>query len=269
VRILLPPSETKNPGGRGASLSQRIRSGPLAAAQDEVLAALSALVADGGSTSVAAAALALPASIAESALADDRDVLRARTMPALLRYCGVVYDGLAAADFDQPTTAAANRSVLIFCGLFGVLRARDPVPPYRVPAKAKLPGIGVAGTFWRPRLEQLLPPMLGRGPVIDLRSSDYAAMWQPRPADRVSEQLIAVRIVSPRPDRSLGVISFPSKLGKGRLAAGLLSRASRGEPVRGPADVIEAWLSVGGKSGRVLPSPRGALVELETFTATL
>jgi cytoplasmic iron level regulating protein YaaA (DUF328/UPF0246 family) len=239
----------------------------LALAQDVVLAALAEVV--GWPLDAASRALALPSSIAEDAMCDNARVRQAKTMPALLRYAGVVYDGLAASEFDPDTLAAANRSVLIFSGLFGVLRARDAVPPYRVPAKAKLPGIGVAGTFWRPRLEQALPAMLGSGPVVDLRSSDYGAMWQPRVADRVSDRMLAVRIVSPRPDGSLGVVSFPSKLAKGKLTAGLLRRSAAGQPVRGPADVIEAWLSVGGKDGRVVPAGRGTAVELQTHTAAM
>jgi cytoplasmic iron level regulating protein YaaA (DUF328/UPF0246 family) len=207
----------------------------------------------------------LPASVAEAALADNRRVSAAKTKPALLRYAGVVYEGLAADQFDAPTMATAGNCVLIFSGLFGVLRGRDPVPPYRVPAKAKLPGIGVAGTFWRPRLERLLPPMLGSGVIVDLRSSDYAAMWQPEPASRIADRLISVRVLSPRPDGSLGVISFPSKFAKGRLAAGLLARS---EPVLGPDDVVETWLNVGGKSGRVVAAKTGVAVELVTFAAT-
>ena len=61
------------------------------------------------------------------------------------------------------------------------------VPDYRVPAKATLPGIGVAATFWRPVLGVTVPALLAPGLVVDLRSSDYAAMWRPRACSTKSD----------------------------------------------------------------------------------
>ncbi len=76
-----------------------------------------------------------------------------------------------------------------------------------------------------------MPALLDRGPLIDLRSGDYAAMWQP--AGTEAARLIGVRVLSPRPDGTLGVISFASKLAKGRLTAALLERRAAGLPVAG------------------------------------
>ncbi len=87
----------------------------------------------------------------------------------------------------------------------GVLRAvrrrarRRADTAYRVPAKAVLPGIGVAGTFWRPGA--------GRGDAGAARSaagwsSICARVTTPRCGDRsgaLARRVVTVRVLSPLP----------------------------------------------------------------------
>ena len=266
MRILLPPSEAKNPGGRGLPLARRQRRQPIEESREQVLRGLDRLLADAGQLD-AARALLLPDSVAAAALADNRRVRTAPTMPALDRYAGVVYDGLFLQPLSAAARAVANRELLIFSGLFGVLRGSDPVPAYRVPVKATLPGVGVLATFWRARLEEVMAPLLDRGLLIDLRSSDYAAMWQPAARGPLAGRLVSVRVLSPRPDGTLGVISFASKLAKGRLTAALLERRAAGQPVRTVADISAAWAVAGGVDLIERRTPQGRTLELITDTA--
>lgn len=261
MRVLLPPSEAKNPGGRGRPLDDRpADDSPLGAARGEVRAALDRLLA--GDPRAAARALLLPGGVAADALARDAAVGTSRTTPALRRYAGVVYDGLGYDTLPEPARRAAHRGVLIFSGLFGVVGGDEPVPDYRVPAKAQLPGIGVAGTYWRRRLDALLAQdagrLLGRGLVVDLRSSDYAAMWRPPAALR--ERVVGVRVLSPLPGGGHGVISHTSKFAKGRLTAALLRAAAAGHPAASAEDVAQAWVADGGADAAV----RDGGVELRT-----
>jgi cytoplasmic iron level regulating protein YaaA (DUF328/UPF0246 family) len=191
----------------------------------------------------------LPPGAVDEALRANAAVHTSGTVPALRRYAGVVYDGLASCDLDVVQQRLAARSVLIFSGLFGVVRADEPVPAYRVPAKAVLPGIGVAGTFWRPVLDEAMPQLLDRGLVVDLRSSDYSAMWRPR--GDIARRTVRVRVLSPLPGGGRGVVSFPSKYAKGRLTGALLKRHTGGLPVRTAEDVAQAWLECGGVSAEV------------------
>jgi cytoplasmic iron level regulating protein YaaA (DUF328/UPF0246 family) len=263
VRILLPPSEVKNRGGRGLPLARRRRRQPIEDSRELVLQALAELLAGPD----AQRSLLLPDSVAADALADNARVRSAATMPALERYAGIVYDGLFLQPLSEAARAAADREVLIFSGLFGVLRAGEAIPPYRVPAKAWLPGLGVVATFWRPRLDALMPSLLDGGPVIDLRSGDYASMWQPARRSPQAESHISVRVLSPRPDGSLGVISFTSKLAKGRLAAALLERRAAGLPVETVADIAAAWEVAGGSGLTERRTALGTALELRTATA--
>jgi cytoplasmic iron level regulating protein YaaA (DUF328/UPF0246 family) len=189
--------------------------------------------------------LLLPPGVIDASLAANARVRAAATLPALQRYAGVVYDGLASVGLTDAEQRVAARSLLIFSGLFGVVRGDEPVPPYRVPAKAVLPDLGVVGTFWRPILDQAMPGLLARGGlVVDLRSSDYTAMW--RPGREVARRVVTVRVLSPLPGGGLGVVSFPSKFAKGQLAGSLVRRAAAGAAVATVDDVAAAWLACGG-----------------------
>lgn len=245
--LLLPPSEAKTPGGRGRPLSARADDGPLAAHRARAIDALVRLAR--GDRAAAATALALPPAVVDEALAADAAVLDSPTMPALRRYAGVVYLGLDLASLTPAERRFAARRTLVFSGLFGVVRGDEQVPDYRVPAKAVLPGLGVAGTFWRPVLTDILPGMVHRDLVVDLRSSDYAAMWRPDGAVR----RVGVRVLSPV-RTGYGVVSYNSKLAKGRLAAALVRREVAGQRVRSVEDVLAAWQACGGVRGEITGS---------------
>ena len=77
---------------------------------------------------------------------------RARTLPAMERYTGVLYQELA-----WPTLSAAARrrgdvQVRTVSGLWGLVAPADPIPPYRLKMSASLDGLGRLSTWWRPRL---------------------------------------------------------------------------------------------------------------------
>ncbi|MGI8881904.1 MAG: peroxide stress protein YaaA [Jatrophihabitans sp.] len=238
MRILLPPSEAKHPAGAGPRLLPDRT--PLGVARRRILTALAEFC----RTDAAAAALALPARSAADELAANRAVRRSPTTAALDRYAGTVYLGLDAGTLSAAGRRKALESVLVFSGLFGVLSAAEPVPVYRLPVSAVLPPVGPLTRYWRSVLATELPALLGDGLIVDLRSSDYTAMW--RPAGELRERTVQVRILSELPHRSPAVVSYPSKLGKGRLARALLARRT---PARTVADVLGAWAAAGERDG--------------------
>jgi cytoplasmic iron level regulating protein YaaA (DUF328/UPF0246 family) len=272
MRILLPPSEAKTTGGRNRALSGRApstRSSPTGSGPDrpdrpdrperleqaraQVIRALLAQLELGQGPS--AKALLLPPAVIAEAVAANAAVLTSATTPALRRYTGVVYAGLGADSLTEAQLRVARRSVVIFSGLFGVVTGSEALPNYRVPAKATLPGIGVVGTFWRPVLDDVVPGMLGRHLVVDLRSGDYQAMW--RPPREMSERVVTVRVLSRRPGLAPAVISYPSKYGKGLLARALIDRETDGSPVKKVEDVVAAWAASGGFEAH--PGPAGGV----------
>jgi uncharacterized protein len=234
-------------GGRGRPLSARPPHPVLGEARERALTALDRLLA--GPRSEAARALLLPPAVIDAALDANRAVRDSGTLPALRRYTGTVYEGLGYSALEAAEQRVAGRTVLTFSGLFGIVRGDEPVPDYRVPAKAVLPGVGIAATAWRPVLDQVLPTLLGRGLLVDLRSSDYAAMWRPR--GELAGRTVRVRVLSPLPAGGLGVVSYARKFAKGRLTGALLRREAAGTRVRTAADVAAAWLEDGGPHAEV------------------
>ena len=77
--------------------------------------------------------------------------------------------------------------------------------------------------------------------MLDLRSTDYAAMW--RPAGPLRTQVLAVRVLAERGngrDRTVGPVSYHAKWVKGRLARHLLSSRRRPRTVRDLVAAVEA-----------------------------
>jgi uncharacterized protein len=262
VRILLPPSEAKRPDGK-----PRGRAG--AAGVDETVAGARPVLAEPraqvaaalvefcrGNPATAADVLALPARSAASDLAANCAIFDAPTMVALDRYAGIVYDGLDAATLTAAGRRRALESVLVFSGLFGVLRGHERIPVYRLPVAATLPAIGALTPFWRSALPPDMDSVLGDGLIVDLRSSDYRAMW--RPTGSIRDRVVSVRVVTEQPGGRLAVISYVSKHGKGRLARALLSSRAR---ITAPEHVAQRWTDAGGRDAIIGP---GGAIDLVT-----
>ena len=230
------PSEGKASGGDGPAL---LELGFDADAIGRHRRRLTATVerSAGRSRRTAVAAFALPEAVADAAIAANAVVTRSPTRPALDRYTGVVYDGLDVVTMTSAQRSAADEQIVIFSGLFGVVGGGDPVPDYRLPASAVLPRVGVVGTSWRPFLTAALPGRFAGELIVDLRSADYAAMWRPTP----SVPTLSLRILTEMPDGRLMVVSYVSKLAKGKLARALIERSSAGEQIVDAGDVVRAW----------------------------
>lgn len=249
VLLLLPPSEAKAPGGDGPSLTAsgtgRADGHPLAAARRTVLQAVARLCRT--DPDVAARALKLPAASARADLADNVAALRAPTMPALDRFTGVLYAAFAPGSLAPAARAVALESVRVFSGAFGMLGGDERVPVHRVPASATVPAVGALTPFWRARLREVMPALFADGRLlVDLRSTDYAAMWQV--TGPLRSQVTPVRVLVEKRSGRKWVrrsVSHPGKHGKGLLARELVLGAATGRPARSPEDVASAGERLG------------------------
>jgi hypothetical protein len=243
--LLLPPSEAKTPGGDGPSLAwlagMQASEDALYAARVRVLRAVAAFCRR--TPGKARAALKLPPGSAAADLAANIGAREAATMPALDRFTGVLFTSLDVASMSAAQRGRAARSTLVFSGAFGALTGDEPVPLHRVPASATLPRIGGLASYWRKVLAVSLAPRIDNEQlVVDLRSSDYAAMWQPEPSQ--TGQVVTVRVLEDRGGR-LQAVSWSSKHGKGLLARELLRTDSGRRPVRAIDDVAAAAGRIG------------------------
>ena len=218
VLVLLPPSETKCAGGAGPPLAMSALSFPELDPLRKVL--VDELVELARDVTASCAALGLsPRQDAE--IARNAALVSSPTLPALQRYTGVLYDALDAGSLRGAAAARAAERLLVGSALFGLVRATDPVPAYRLSAGSVLADRPTLAARWRPLLDPVLAALAAEETVVDLRSGSYAALGRVPGA-------VTVNVLAQRPDGSRAVVSHFNKAHKGRLARALA--VTRAEP---------------------------------------
>lgn len=214
--VLLPPSETKRAGGDGPGLwLDSLRTPELAGVRAELVDELVALAAD-----PPACRKALGISAAQDGEIERNAALRSSpTMPAIHRYTGVLYDALDVGSLRGAAAGRATARLAVGSALFGLLRADDPIPAYRLSASSKLPGRPGLPTRWRPVLEPVLAELARRELVVDLRSGAYSGLGR-------LDNAVRIDVLAERPDGSRGVVTHFNKAHKGRLARALASTSA-------------------------------------------
>ena len=211
MQLLLPPSETKRDGGaEGSSLDLGLLSFPgLTAPRRRMLAAVRVLAQN--RTRMASALKLGPTQLFE--VDRNRALRRSETMPAIERYTGVLYDALDAASLSPSAREFAAAHVMIQSALFGLVRAGDPIPAYRLSHDSRLPGLPL-GAGWRREIARELDGMPGL--MLDLRSEAYVALG---PAPRRAWFL---RVVTEDADGSRRALNHFNKKGKGEFTRAIL-----------------------------------------------
>ncbi|WP_348787148.1 peroxide stress protein YaaA [Leifsonia sp. NPDC080035] len=229
--ILLPPSETKRTGGAGSPLAlDSLRFGSLAEVRSAVLADAVALSADHD-----AAVRALKLGPKQAAEVDrNRELHTAPTMPALLRYTGVLYDALDAESLTDEQWRFAGETVAVQSALFGLVGAADPIPAYRLSFDSRLtPSLK---RRWRAAGAAALSEHDGL--ILDLRSEGYAAL-APLP-DRAGAHY--VRVLARDESGHVRALNHFNKQAKGLLARALIE-AGTALP---STDALLAWAEAEG-----------------------
>ncbi len=214
--VLLPPSETKAPGGDGSPLDLAALSWPeLTDLRARLVATLVELA---GDPPAARAALGLSAG-QDDEVARNAGLLGAPTAPALERYTGVLHSALDVRSMTRAQRARADRRLAVGSALFGLVRGTDAIPAYRLSAGSALPGLPTLRRLWRPVLGPVLAGVDEL--VVDLRSGAYATL-APAPG------AVTLEVLSERPDGTRAVVSHANKAHKGRVAR--LLATTTGEP---------------------------------------
>ena len=209
--LVLPPSETKRDGGaEGSALDLSALSFPeLTRHRRATLSSLRSL-----SQNIAAASTALGLGPTQK-----DEVLRNRALrsspilPAIERYTGVLYDGLEAESLTLEERRFANEHVVIHSALFGLLRAGDPIPAYRLSHDSRLPELSLR-SHWKPAVSPVLADYPGL--VLDLRSESYAQLG-PAPAATY------IRVVSEGAAGRKVALSHCNKKAKGQFSRAVIA----------------------------------------------
>ena len=210
--IVLPPSETKAPGGGDAPMALSFPS--LDPVRTLLLDALTATPVDAQMSE-----LKIPAG--KRAEAEENLTLRtAPVMPAIQRYTGVLYDALEASSLPD----AALSRLAVGSALLGLVRAGDLIPRYRLSGGSKLGGKTMKA-WWGSAVTEVLAE---QGFVVDMRSGAYQQLG-PVPG------AVTVRVEQADTGK---VVSHFNKRYKGELARALAPHdASSAEDV---ADIASA-----------------------------
>lgn len=241
--VLLPPSETKRPGGEpGSRLRLReLRYPALARPRRETVAAVRELSRD---HDAAVAALRLgPKQHHE--VAKNRRIMTSPTMPAADRYTGVLYDALDASSLSQQARAYLGEHIVIHSAAFGPIGGLDAIPDYRLSHDSRLPGIRLRALWAEPTRRALAAE---RGLIVDARSQSYVALG-PAP-----EQAVFLRVVAEDGDGVSRALNHFNKHTKGAFVRALA------EDQAVPADVAELRDWASGRGIRLKAGEAGELL---------
>ena len=240
--VLLPPSETKRAGGDGPPLKLEALAFP--ELHDLRAALVDELVDLAADRPACRRALGISAKL-EAEVDRNAALHTAPTLAAIDRYTGVLYDALDIGSLKGVGAARARARLAVGSALFGLLRADDPIPAYRLSAGSKLPGSATLAARWKPVLEPVLADIAAAELVVDLRSGSYAALGRVPGA-------VHVEVLAEYPDGRRTVVSHFNKAHKGRLARALASgRADPGDAAAVAAVARRAGMRVE-RDGRAL-----------------
>ncbi|HJD78126.1 MAG TPA: peroxide stress protein YaaA [Corynebacterium pollutisoli] len=215
--IVLPPSETKAPGGSGPALDLEGLSFPtLTPVRSALIDELSGL-----EVTDAMAVLGISEKLRPEAEAN-RELRTSPTMPALHRYTGVLFDALSAPTLPE----LAWDRLAVGSALFGVVRAGDLIPRYRLSGGTKLDERTMRSRWGRLITEALAEEDF----VVDLRSGAYQQLGKVPGA-------VTVRV-----EKDGKVVSHFNKHYKGELARVL---ASAPVSAASAADVVDIARAAG------------------------
>ena len=241
--ILLPPSETKRPGGDAAPLDIEGLSFPSLGPQRQIVVdALQVLSLD---EDIAARVLKLGATQRHE-IAVNTALRTAPTMPAIDRYTGVLFDALDAASLSGVERRWLGAHAAIHSAPFGPIGALDRIPAYRLGASASLPGVAPLRRIWADAVTAALVAAAPRF-VLDLRSEAYAVLG-PVPNGVASAY---VRVVSESEGGAVRALNHFNKHAKGAL----VRRLAETRPRIGSAAALRRWADDTGV--RLRPAPTG------------
>ncbi|MFF4125643.1 YaaA family protein [Microbispora rosea] len=246
--ILLPPSEGK--AERGTSTVRRLGFPELASPREKVLDALVSLC----RTPEARDVLGLSEGQAGE-IERNLALPTARTLPVAALYTGVLYDNLGLATLSPEARRRADRRIVVFSALWGLLRPSDRVPPYRLSMGVRLPPMGGLAAFWRPSISAVLDAT--KGLVVDMRSATYAAAWQP------GERGVAVRVLREAAGKRT-VVSHMAKATRGVVARALVETPDRPRTAGDLADLLTGLghrVELAASAGRGRPRTLDVIVD--------
>lgn len=166
----------------------------------------------------------------------------------IFSYGACAQDGQGQADQSQGLQRQLEELTLVFSALFGPVRLTDLITPHRLSGSVKLPGQGSVASIWSKALKELLTQQLSGHVVVDLRSSEYGAMYRPTRGSDCLMLNIGVAKVNPATGKR-SVVSHWAKHTRGLLAGALLEAVAGAQLPGSEGDVDEILQVAAGLEG--------------------
>jgi len=107
-----------------------------------------------------------------------QDITTLPTMKAIQRYSGVAFDYFDYASLDHQAQEYINKNLIIFSNLFGVLKANDLIPEYKLKQGEPIGEIKT-DRFYKESITQILDEYLKDEDILDIRAGYYDKFYKP------------------------------------------------------------------------------------------
>lgn len=175
MKILFSPSETKNSGGLNKSFDNSSFIFPeLYSFREEILNKYNNFI---KTASKAQLEKLFGTKKDEIINSYKKDIFQSPIMKAILRYEGVAYDYLEYKVLDRNEQKYIDENVLIFSNLFGVLKASDEIPDYKLKQGETFENLKIE-KFYFDSFSSKLDEFLKDEDIIDLRAGFYEKFYQ-------------------------------------------------------------------------------------------
>ena len=175
MKILLAPSETKKEGGEGEfNINSLIF--PQITPQRELLINKYLELINSGSINELKEIFGLKKE--EEIKKFAKDITKEPVMKAIMRYTGVAFDYIDYNSLDRESQKYIDENVLIFSNLFGVLKADDKIPLYKLKQGAKLKDTDPKDIY-KTALKEPLDNYLQNEDILDIRAGYYDKFYKP------------------------------------------------------------------------------------------
>ena len=175
MKILLAPSETKKEGGRGTFELNSLLFEQINNTREEILKSYLNLIEQNNQEELSKLfGLKKASDIAKYTI----DVTKEPTLKAIERYTGVAYDYIEYPNLPQKAKEYIEQNVLIFSNLFGILKASDKIPLYRLKQGAQIADKKVE-KLYKQALKEPLDNYLKDEDILDIRAGFYDKFYKP------------------------------------------------------------------------------------------
>ena len=175
MKILLAPSETKTLGGEGSLNLDSLVLNTINPSREEIISEYQKIV-DCNNTDELQELFGVKK---ESEIQKYKvDIYNSPVKKAIERYSGVAFDYIDYSNLDKGAQEYIDENLLIFSNLFGVLRAKDLIPIYKLKQGSTINKEKIE-KFYNTILKEPLDRYLESEDILDIRAGYYDKFYKP------------------------------------------------------------------------------------------